>query len=78
MQNRGRVVVHIHHVIGIGDFHALGQVADAALAQGAQNLLAPANQHDLRAEITVRRDGAQHGSLRGMVGSHRIDNNFHK
>ena len=77
MNYRGRVVVHVHHVVGMGDFHALGQGVQAVLLQNLQNLLTPAYQNDVRVVTLYRFDGAEHRSLGGIVAAHRVQNNLH-
>ena len=77
MNYRGRVVVHVHHVVGMGDFHALRQGVQAVLLQNLQNLLTPAYQNDVRVVTLYRFDGAEHRSLGGIVAAHRVQNNLH-
>ena len=72
-----RVVVHIHHIVGIGDFHALRQVVNAMLAQNSQNGLPPTHQRDLCAVGLHSFDGAQYGCLRGVVAAHCVKDNLH-
>ena len=42
--------MHVHHIVRIGDFHALRQCVDSIAAQHLQNLFSPAYQQDLRAK----------------------------
>ena len=41
------IVMHVHHIVGIGDFHAFRQVVNAVLLENRKDILSPAYQHDL-------------------------------
>ena len=41
------IVVHVHHIVGIGNLHALGQIVNAVLLENRKDVLSPAYQHDL-------------------------------
>ena len=43
------IVVHVHHIVGIGNLHALGQIVNAVLLENRKDVLSPAYQHDLDA-----------------------------
>ena len=41
------IVMHVHHIVGIGDLHAFRQVVNAVLLENRKDILSPAYQHDL-------------------------------
>ena len=77
MDHGAGVVVHIHHIIGIGDLHAIGQILNPVLAQHLQNLLPTANQRDLHAVCLIRLQRAQYRSLGSEISAHRVKDDSH-
>ena len=77
MDNGGGVVVHIHHIVGVGNLHSPGQILNAVFAHDTQNFLATSNQRDLRSELPVCLQSTQNSSLRRQVSAHGIENYFH-
>ena len=57
MQHRGGIIVHIHHILSIGDLDAVGQIIDAIFLHGFQDFLTSAHQYDLGAVDVVICDG---------------------
>ena len=72
-----RIIVHINHIVGVGDFHALGQVLNAMLSHDLQNILSPANQGNLYIKGLCRLNRAHYGCFRGMVTAHCVKNDLH-
>ena len=77
MDHGAGIVVHIHHILGVGDLHALGKVGNAVLAQHLQDLLPPAHQGDLQAIGFGSLQRTQYGCLGGKIAAHRVKNNLH-
>ena len=77
MDHGSGVIVHVHHIVCMGDLQSLGQVLNLVLAHDPQNLLPPAHQSDFRSEIPVGFQRTQNRSLRGQVAAHRVENDFH-
>ena len=73
----GRIVVHIHHFVRMGDLHSCRQIFDIMLLQHFQNLLTPANQSDLRAVSLCRFNGTQHRCFGGKIAAHCVENDLH-
>ena len=77
MQHLAGVVVHIHNIVRVHDFNALGQVIHVILPQNLQNRLATAHQYNLGAiglgcihRAHDRRFGCE-------IATHGIENNLH-
>ena len=50
--------MHVHHIVGIGNLHALGQIVNAVLLENRKDVLSPAYQYDLDAVGLGRFHGA--------------------
>ena len=68
--------MHIHHFVGMGDFHTLRQIFDIVLFQHFQDRLTPANQGDLGAEVPGCVDGTQDRCFRRKVAAHGVENDL--
>ena len=77
MNNCRRVIVHIHHIVGMGNFHTLRQIGNTLAFQHIQNFLATTYQHHLGAEFLDGIQCAQHRCLGRIVATHCIHNNLH-
>ena len=77
MDHRAGIVVHIHHILGVGDLHAIGQIGDTVLSQHLQDFLPPANQGDLHTVNLGRLQRAQYRILGSEISAHRVKNNSH-
>ena len=77
MNHGAGIVVHIHHVVRVGNLHALRQILNAVLAQHLQDFLPPANQGDLHTVNLGRLQRAQYRSLGGVISAHCVKNNPH-
>ena len=71
------VIVHIHHIVCMGDLQSFGQVLNLVLAHDPQNLLPTAHQGDFCTEIPMGLQCAQNRGLRGQVAAHGVENDFH-
>ena len=77
VDHRAGIVVHIHHVLRTGNFHALGQIIEAMLLHDGEYFFAAAHQGNLGSKILVCRDGAQHGGFGGQVAAHCVQDDLH-
>ena len=77
LKGGGGVVADLHHLGGVGDLHAGGQLLDAVVLEDLQDLLSPAHQGDLHAVFLVCLDGTHDRGLRGVVASHGVDDDLH-
>ena len=77
MEHRTGIVVHVHHVIGMGNLNALGQRIQAVLFKNLQNFLSTANQNNIHAVSLYRVQRAQYRSLRRVVAAHGVQNDLH-
>ena len=77
MEHRTGIVVHIHHVIGMGNLNALGQRIQAVLFKNLQNFLSTANQNNIHAVSLYCVQRAQYRSLRRVVAAHGVQNDLH-
>ena len=74
----GRIVADLHHLRGVGDLHPGGQLLDAVALQHLKDFLPPAYQHDVHTVLLVGLDSSHYRSLRGVVPSHGVNDDFHK
>ena len=77
VDHRTRIVVHIHHVLRTGNFHALGQIVEAVLLHNGEYFLAAAHQSDLGSKVLVCRDGAQYGGFGSQIAAHCVQDDLH-
>ena len=75
--DRGRVVVHIHHVLGIHELNALGQGLNTLLLHQLQKLGHTAHQDHVHLALPGCPQAALEELQRGVVAAHGVNNDLH-
>ena len=77
LHNLRGIGMHIHHILCVGNLHALREVVQAVGFHTAQNLLTPADKHNLRLKFLRRAQSAQYDLVRRVVAAHCVNDDLH-
>ena len=73
----GGVVAHLHHLAGVGNLQAGGQLVDAVVLQDLEDVLPAAHQDNLHPQLTNRGQRAPHIGGRRVVAAHGVYDDLH-
>ena len=77
LEGRGGVVGDLHHLRGVPDLHAGGEILLPALLHGLQDIRHPAHQDHVGPVFLMGRQGPLNQGQGGVVSSHSVHDDFH-